>query len=131
MGQARQSELPPVVGFCARANEAALERVELLTAQGEDAVALGEGAQKSTKFAAAAIEETQCRAGVPASEIGEHGGKFAPDRHRLFRRRRRGRRAQIGGVVDQGPIRLVPDRRDERHKAPRRRAHDDLLVKAP
>ncbi|MGB6665166.1 MAG: hypothetical protein WBE62_10200, partial [Methylocella sp.] len=59
MGQARQSELPAAVGFRAHAIEAAIEIVELLTAQGKNAVALRKGAQKGTEFAAAAVEAPQ------------------------------------------------------------------------
>jgi hypothetical protein len=86
---------------------------------------------RAREFTAAAVEAPQRGVDVAAAEIGERGGEFAPHRHRFFRRRRRGRRAQIGGVVDQGPIRLVPDRGNERHKAPRRRAHHDFLVETP
>ncbi len=91
----------------------------------------GRAPHQGAEFAAAAIEEAHGGAALPAGKVGEGSGEFAPHRHRLFRRRRRGWRAQIGGMIDQGPIRLVPDRRDERHKASRRRAHDDFLVETP
>ena len=91
----------------------------------------GRAREQGAEFTAAAIEEAKGRAHVPAGQIGKGGGEFAPHRHRLFRRRRRGWRAQIGGMIDQGPIRLMSDRRDERHMAARRRAHDDFLVETP
>src|SRR3984893_9671158 len=99
MGQARQSELPATIGFRARLNVAALKIVQLLAAQGKNAVALREAAQQGTEFAAAAFEAPQRGVDVAAREIGKRGGEFAPHRNRFSRRRRRGRRAQIGGVV--------------------------------
>src|ERR1019366_8408932 len=126
-----QSELAAASGFRARAIEAALEIIELLAAKCENAVALRNRARQGTQFIASAIEEANGRGRLPAAKTGEGRGEIAPHRHRLFRRRRGGWRAEIGGMIDQGPIRLVANRRDERHEAARRRAHDDFLVETP
>ena len=59
------------------------------------------------------------------------GGKLGAHRHRHLGGAGRRRRAHVGGEVDQRPVGLVADRRDERDRARRRGAHDDLLVEAP
>jgi hypothetical protein len=54
-----------------------------------------------------------------------------PHRNRHLGRRRRRRRAPVGGVVDQRGVRLVPHGGDQRDDAFRRGAHHRLLVEAP
>ena len=57
-------------------------------------------------------------------QLGAHGRRF-------FGRRRRGRRAQVRRMIDQGRVRLMTDRGDERDRARRSRAHDNFLIEAP
>ena len=57
--------------------------------------------------------------------------QFGADRHRQFGGGGRGRRAQVGGIVAQRRVGLVPDRGDQRDRAARDRAHDRFLVERP
>ena len=67
----------------------------------------------------------------PVIQLGEAMGELGAHRHGKLGGRGRGRRPAIGGVVDQGGVGLMPDRRDQRDHARRRGAHHDLLVERP
>ena len=64
-------------------------------------------------------------------ELREAAQQFARIGSDEFRRRARGRRAQVGGEVRDGEIDLVPDRGDDRNPGARDRPCDDLLIKLP
>ena len=83
------------------------------------------------KSARRALGDAQNRAAPARVEIGETGEKFGAHRHAEFRSGGRGRRAHVGGVIDQRPVGLMTDRGNQRNQAFRRRANDDLLVEAP
>ena len=51
----------------------------------------------------------------PASQVGEQSEQLGADRPQA-RRRRSGRSAQVGGMVDQRRVGLVADRRDQRDR---------------
>ena len=67
----------------------------------------------------------------PCAILLHIGQQIGAHRHRHFGGRRRRRRADIGGEIDQGGIRLVPHGGDQRNGAGRGRAHHDLLVEGP
>ena len=76
----------------------------------------------------ALAEEPREPAGEPADLAAEFGDQVEPHRHRHLGRGGRGRRAAVAGVVDQGRVGLVPDRRDQRDRRGGGGAHHDLLV---
>ncbi len=70
-------------------------------------------------------------AGVAGAEVRKLGGQFAPHRHGALGGGGRGGGAIVGGIVDEGPVGLVADRRDQGDAAFSSGAHHDLLIEAP
>jgi len=90
------------------------------------ATSAGERAQ----VVAAALRQTENRALLARARLHQRRGKLRANRHGEFGRGGRRRRAAVGRMVDQGPVRLVADGRDQRNRAPRSGPHGNLLVKA-
>jgi hypothetical protein len=71
--------------------------------------------------------------GVPVAQLqfGERIDQLRIFRHRPFGSLRRGRRARVGNKIEQRPVRLVPNRGDQRDAAFGGGANDDFLIEAP
>jgi len=67
----------------------------------------------------------------PPPAIVEQRHQFGAHRHRHFRRRGRGRRAAVGGEVDQRGVGLMPHRRNQRDRRFGGGAHHNLLIERP
>ena len=68
-----------------------------------------------------ALEQAQRAAAMAGRQTIEAGQEVGPHRHREFGRPGRGRGPEVGRVVEQRPIGLVPHRRDERDEGSRPR----------
>ena len=68
---------------------------------------------------------------MTAPKIEVSSDELRAHRHGFFCGAGGRRRAQIGDMVDQRPIGLVSDGRNQWNGARRRRAHDDFLVESP
>ena len=66
-----------------------------------------------------------------ATEIVDTIEEFTAHRHDHFRSTRRRRCPNVGCKIDQRPVGLVSDRRDQRNFACRRGANDNFVVEPP
>ena len=111
--------------------EPALDGIEALPRQRDEIAGPGQSAAGGAQVGPRGLDKTPRAALEASAQILVLGDQVAVHRHRPLRRLGRGRRAGIGDEVDQGPVGLVADRRDQRNGAVAGGADHDLLVEAP
>ena len=77
------------------------------------------------------LEPARNRATMPGMQGHERRKEVGAHRHGDLGRARRRRRAAVARMVDQRPVGLVADRRDQRNGGSCRRAHHRLVVETP
>ena len=105
--------------------------IEALTRHGEQAVQCRQRARQGTQPVALAGEDTGLCPLKPGGERSERRLEFGLHRDRHLGRPGGRRRPTVGGMVDQRPVGLVADGRDQRNVGGGRGAHHCLVVEAP
>ena len=114
-----------------RAAEPAADVVELLAPERKEIVERRQRAAERQVFAPPLLHPAAKRKLMAARKLAHRRGKLGADRHRHLRRAGRRRGAEIGGMVDERRVGLVPDRGDDRDRACRDGAHRHLFVEGP
>ena len=127
----RKTALMGVAAGAQRARQGAAGIVEPLPRQRQQIAGGGQGARRGAQFGAASFLAALPAQHHAARQPGDLDKQLGAHRHRHFRRRGRGRRALVGGKIDQSDVGLVADRRNQRDHARRRGAHHDFLVERP
>ncbi len=113
------------------AAEAAREFVEHPAGDGEQVVGPGQRPRGGEEVAARRLDEAAGSTAMTGGKGIDRRQQFAAHRYRDFRRGRWRRRAPVGGLVDQRPVGLMADGRDQGDRRLRRRPDDHLFVEAP
>ena len=114
-----------------RPRQALAELVDLLRHRREQRLRLGPATDGQLEPFACPFDAPRQAFLRPMLEVGELRHQLGADRYGNLRRSGRRRRAPVGGVVDQGGVGLVADRRDQRNRRFRRGAHHFFLVEGP
>src|SRR5262245_18683834 len=133
--EAARAPLEPVAMNARIGDKRALQvragAVETLTRQIENICFPRQPARQSIEAIALDLDPAPER-GRDADAVLRHGDEqVGADRHGALRGRRRGRRAIVGDDVENSPVGLVSDGRDQRDRARGGRARYALLVEAP
>ena len=105
--------------------------VEALARHGYQILTGGHGTGEAAQVRPAPLQKTNHGTSMAAAEIGHGGHQLAAHRHAHFGSPGGGGRAQVGGVVDEGPVGLVAHGRHQRDHALGGGSHDPFVVEAP
>lgn len=99
-----------------RSREAFSELIDALNMRSDDVLRVRPSARGQSKTLAGAVRSSREAVLSTVTQLAELGEQFGPNRNRELRRGGRRRSPQVGHMVDQGRIGLMPDGRDERDR---------------